>query len=149
MHRSNAPTPLAGHLERLLSKQARARMQQIRSLQHSLDSLLPPALRPHCQAAGIDGNELVLVVDGGAAATQLRYQQQQIIKQVNADLGLTLRRMRLRIAPPRAPRPRTAPAPRRLSSAAARALNEAARSMPDRALAEILERLARKGAQQQ
>jgi len=124
-------------------------MQQIRLIGHSLDSLLPPRLRAHCAPAGIEGNELVLIADSGTWATQLRYQQQQILKQLNADLGLNLRRLRVRIAPRASTRERRQVPPRQISPGAARTLKEAARSMPDRALGEILLRLARKGEQQQ
>jgi len=117
-------------------------------LNFSLRSLLPAPLGEHCWAAAIRDQELILVTDASTWASQLRYLQREIIKQLNAEYGaeygLALKKCRVRIDAPRVVRE---PARRRLalSPESARTLQRAAEATTDPELRAALQKLARRG----
>lgn len=129
---------------RYMPRQWLDRVREIRHLDHSLKFLLPEPLRDHCWPAGISGRQLTLVTDSSTWATQLRYQQQQILKQINSDLGLKLNKLRVRISTRRIYHKKQWP-PRRLSTHNAEMIRAGARSIPDPEVREALLRLANKG----
>ena len=51
------------------------RVSGIQQLDQALKFILHDPLRQHCWAAGTENNQLVILVDSGAWATQLIYQQ--------------------------------------------------------------------------
>jgi hypothetical protein len=120
------------------------RMEQVRQLEHCIRFFLPEPLKSHCWPSGIQGKELVLITDNSTWATQLRYQQHQILKQVNSDLNLDLKKLRVRISSRNIKIRKTLP-PRKMSQKSAELIMQGARSVSDRALREALLRLAEKG----
>jgi hypothetical protein len=139
MNRTRPRTP--NRASQFLQPQWTERVQQLRLLDHSLKFYLPEPLKSHCWPAGITGNQLNLVTDSSTWATQLRYQQQQILKQINTDLGLKLIKMRVRISARQVYRKKVWPA-RTLSQKSADLIKQGAMSVPDPDLKEALLRLA-------
>jgi hypothetical protein len=141
MNRSRPRIP--NRASQYLQPQWTERVQQLRLLDHSLKYYLPEPLRSHCWPAGITGNQLSLVTDSSTWATQLRYQQQQILKQINTDLGLKLIKMRIRISARQTYKRKVWP-PRNLSQKSADSIKQGAISVPDPDLRAALLRLADK-----
>lgn len=116
----------------------------LEKLNFSLQALLPSPLNAHCWTASVREQELTLVTDGSTWASQLRYLQREILKQLNAEYRLELKKCRIRIDAPRVVRE---PARRRLelSADSAETLERAANAMPDPELRTALQKLARRG----
>jgi predicted nucleic acid-binding Zn ribbon protein len=131
-----------------LPRQWADQVQQLRLLDHSLKFSLPEPLRSHCWPSGIHGNQLTLVTDSSTWATQLRYQQQQILKQINSDLGLSLIKLRVRISSRQVYRKKTWPA-RKLTQKSADMIRQGALSVPDPDLRAALLKLAETGYSRQ
>ena len=131
-------------LDRLLAPGLVEAARLLEKLNFSLRALLPQPMAEHCWAAAIRGQELVLVTDAGTFASQLRYMQHEIIKQLNAEHRLELKRCRIRISAPRRERE---PQRRRLSlsSESAETLARSAESFSDPELKAALLKLARRG----
>ena len=70
-------------------------------LSASIRSRLAPYLAPHCWVADIATNQLTIITNRAERATLLRYQQHEILKQLNeefsAELGRPLYRLRVRL----------------------------------------------------
>ena len=77
------------------------RTQNIQSLTASLRSRLSSELRHHCWVVDVIGNTLVLITDNAERATILRYQQHELVKQINEEFGHKLaapvRRIKIKI----------------------------------------------------
>jgi len=74
----------------LLESNLLNRSKIIQSLTFSLRSRLPSDMQQHCWAIEINNNTLVLVTDSAERATILRYQQHELLKQINEDFRHTL-----------------------------------------------------------
>jgi hypothetical protein len=146
MSRTKSSSP--NRASRFLPRQWAERLQELRLLDHSLKYYLPEPLRSHCWPAGITGNQLTLVTDSSTWATQLRYQQQQLLKQVNTDLGLKLIKLRVRISSRQIYRRKVWPA-RHMTQKSADLIKQGAMSVPDPDLRAALLRLAEKGYRRQ
>jgi hypothetical protein len=57
----------------------------------SLKMLLPEDLASHCWVAGIDNRTLTIVTDDPSRASIIRFQQREILKQLNQELSLTVK----------------------------------------------------------
>ncbi len=57
----------------------------------SLKMLLPEDLASHCWVAGIDDRTLTIVTDDPNRASIIRFQQREILKQLNQELSLTVK----------------------------------------------------------
>ena len=66
------------------------RTQNIQSLTTSLHSRLSAELRQHCWVVDIMGNTIVIITDNAERATILRYQQHELVKQINEEFSSTL-----------------------------------------------------------
>lgn len=132
--------PADHHLASRLLDQARL----LQAMTFSLRQYLAAPLAQHCWVAAPRDRILVLVTDGPVWATQLRYQQREILKVLNTEFRLQLNRVRIRIGPPPTPDPAARPGPR-LSAEAARVLESAAASIEDPGLSAAMRRLARHG----
>ena len=64
--------------------------QFITSLTTSVRSRLSSELREYCWVVDIIGNSLVIVTDSPEHATVLRYQQHELLKQINEEFTSTL-----------------------------------------------------------
>lgn len=114
----------------------------------SLRMQLPATLASHCWVASIDNRTLTIITDDAGHASLLRFQQYEILKQLNQELGLAVReylnRLKIKIrkttGEPKSPRPATP-----LSADSARHISACAKHVQDRELKEALRRLARQG----
>ena len=73
----------------------------ITSLTTSVRSRLSPELRDHCWVVDIIDNSLIVVTDQPERATVLRYQQHELLKQINEEftssLSVPVRRIKIKI----------------------------------------------------
>ncbi len=85
----------------LIDAKLLSRTKNIQSLTNSLHSRLSSELRQHCWAIDIIGNTLILITDSPERATIIRYQQHELLKQVNEEftesLEAPVRRMRVKV----------------------------------------------------
>lgn len=114
----------------------------------SLRMQLPATLASHCWVAGIDNRTLTIITDDPGHASLLRFQQYEILKQLNQELGLAVReylnRLKIKIRKTTsAPKLPTPAAP--LSERSARHIDECAEHVQDHELKEALHRLAQQG----
>ena len=114
----------------------------------SLRMQLPATLASHCWVASIDNRTLTIITDDPGHASLLRFQQYEILKQLNQELGLAVReylnRLKIKIrkttGEPKPPRSATP-----LSADNARHINACAEHVQDRGLKKALRRLAKQG----
>ena len=66
------------------------RVKNIQSLTASVHSRLSLKLREHCWVIGIISNNLLIISDNAESASCLRYQQHELLKQVNEEFANTL-----------------------------------------------------------
>lgn len=109
----------------------------------ALGECLPPPLAAHCVVANIEGDTVVVLADGAAWASTVRFLAPSIAGRLAAFLGRSTPprvAVIVRPAPPRtaAPSGRTP----RISIEGAARLTEAARATPEGPLRTALERLA-------
>ncbi|MAL99895.1 DUF721 domain-containing protein [Hydrocarboniclastica marina] len=104
---------------------------------------LPEQFRKKCRFGGFSNGELTLVVAHSALATQLRYQQYDILQAIRQDERFkNAWRIRTRVAPPHFLPPRQR-VKRALSKKNARLLEEEAGHTKDEGLRDVLLKLAR------
>ncbi len=112
----------------------------------SLRMHLSPELACHCWVASIQDRTLTIVTNDPNRASLIRFQQREILKQLNQELSLTvkeyLNRIKIRIdivasgiEPPTKPIA--------LSKSSARYLNECANTIKDKDLQKALAKLAK------
>ena len=77
------------------------RAQSVQSLSTSLRSRLSYELKLHCWVVEVIGNTLVIVTDNAERASILRYQQHELIKQINEEfsqqLAVPVRRLKIKV----------------------------------------------------
>jgi len=76
----------------LIEEKIYTRAQNIQSLSLSVRSRLSSDLKQHCWVVEVIDNTLILVTDSAERATILRYQQHELLKQINEDFSRTLAR---------------------------------------------------------
>ena len=78
-----------------------AKVKNIQSLTASVHSRLSLKLREHCQVIGIIDNTLLIIADNAESASCLRYQQHELLKQVNEEFAGTvsapLKRLKIKV----------------------------------------------------
>ena len=74
----------------LIDKKYLQRAKNIQSLTTSIHSRLPSKLHRHCWLVSLDNNALNIVTDSPERAATIRYQQHEIVKQVNEEFAATL-----------------------------------------------------------
>ena len=126
-------------------KQLTDKANQLRDLNASLMSCVPPSLAEHVRLATVRDGCLVLQAEGSTWAAQLRFKTPEILEKLRAHPEFReVRSVRIRNVVE--PRPKTvAPERRHMSQAAAAALRQEAQCTPDVKLRAALERLARHG----
>lgn len=127
-------------------KQLTMRAARMARLEAALHGMLPAPLRDHVRLGAIEQGCLVLVADGAAWATRLRYLTPQILAHLPPEPEMAdVRSVRVRL---RGGELESAPPPTeraRMSRAAARSIAAQAQSTSDTRLRAALERLARRG----
>lgn len=118
------------------------RAEQHRSLEDSVQALLPEKLTGKCRLGGIQNGELTLIVPDATLASQLRFQQRALLPALRQEplLG-KLWRIRVRVSPP-VFRPATPVPERHLSNENARLLEQEAGHTNDQSLKKVLLKLA-------
>lgn len=85
----------------LISTKFVDRTKIIQFLTTSIHSRLPLDLRQHCWVVDIIGNNLLIITDKAERATTLRYQQHELLKQVNEEFSTNLaapvRRLKVKV----------------------------------------------------
>ncbi|TVP54778.1 MAG: DUF721 domain-containing protein, partial [Halomonadaceae bacterium] len=77
------------------------RAEQHRSLEDSVQALLPEKLVGKCRLGGIQNGELTLIVPNATLASQVRFQQRALLPALRQEAMLTqLWRIRVRVSPP-------------------------------------------------
>lgn len=121
------------------------RVTFLQEIYTALAPTLPESSAGHVGIADYHDGELLIIVDNGAWATRLRYQQEQMRRMLAQKMRLDLDRIEIRVRPAVN---YTQPAPqikRELSATARRQLGETARYIDDANLAAALTRLSRCG----
>lgn len=132
----------AGPLQPLMQKAFR-----LTQLDKRVRGLLPASLKNHCRVANVRDTALVLLADGAAWATRLRYLAPELCRRLQASELPRLTRIEVRIAPPETPASPPKPARcLRLNAEAAATIMAAAEATEDPRLKAALRRLARHGS---
>lgn len=106
-------------------------------------AILPAQFRDKCRYGGFNEGEITLIVPHSALATQLRYQQYDILQALRKEDGFGKAwRIKTRVAPPHFQR-KSEPVKRSISNKNARLLEEEAGHTKDEGLKRILLKLAR------
>jgi hypothetical protein len=132
---------LSTHISKDLQKKAKL----LHRLTLSIRMQLSADLANHCWVANINDRTLTIITDDPSRASLIRFQQREILKQLNQELSLTvkeyLNRIKIRISnvvngvePPTKPLP--------LSRPSAQIINECANGIEDESLKKALQRLA-------
>ncbi|MCJ8169858.1 DUF721 domain-containing protein [Atopomonas sediminilitoris] len=115
---------------------------QVEHYQARLEQCLQPAARPFCHVGNLHNGRLLIVVDNSHWATRLRFQEQRLLRQLQATKEFaTLTKILIKVHPRSAQVARVSHSARR-TPAAAEALHEAADVISDPKLKAALERLA-------
>ncbi|MEJ2060766.1 MAG: DUF721 domain-containing protein [Gammaproteobacteria bacterium] len=86
-------------IKELLPPHLRHRIETLSLLDFTLHAYLGRTLAAHCRILSIQESQLILGADSAAWATQLRYQQHEILKVLNSEHSLGLRKLRVRVLP--------------------------------------------------
>jgi len=117
-----------------------AHARVLNHLDHILESILDPALSPHCQVADFRHHCLTLVCSNATFATRLRMISQQLLESFREEGEFGIERIELRIAPVNRPQPEVRKQ-RTLSSAAVQALGRFATDSGDADIQAIFDRI--------
>ncbi|MCL7461532.1 DciA family protein [Pseudomonas sp. NW5] len=119
--------------------------RRLEQLQQCLEQQLQPAARAHCKVASWRDGVLLLIITSSEWATRLRYQQQRLLRLLQACPEFAgLQRILMRVRPAYTPQAGNRPPPR-LSGEAAQTLRSTATGISDPRLRAALERLASHG----
>ena len=130
--------PLAYYIDDDLKKQSRDQ----HFFNTVLSRILPPPLNRHVWASGYEKGILRLLTDGPAWATRLRYQQHELLKQLNSDPAVKLNKILITVSNRPSPVLQQKPERRGLSASARTSLQKAASTVSDPELRQIFERLS-------
>jgi len=133
--------PFAFYIDEKLKKQA-GKQRFINTILHQI---LPQPLNQHVWAAKLENGVLKLLTDSPAWATQIRYQQHELIKQLNCDPALKLDSIEISIAQTADRSQSTTPQQRsRLTATAKQAIRSATATLTDPEIRAIFERISRR-----
>jgi len=113
----------------------------------SLRMHLPSELASHCWVGGVADRTLTIVTDDPSRASLVRFQQREILKQLNQELSLTvkeyLNRIKIKISVIASGSEALTKAPF-LSSSSAQHIKECANDIKDLELRQALQKLAKR-----
>lgn len=130
-------------LRHYISPELQERAKDNHLLSTLLRQHLPDPLREHVWVAGVDDHCLHLITDSPMWATQLRYQQRELLKHIQYNPALKLSKISITVSPMAAP-----PHPQRkaqrltLTPATRAAIRAAAATISDEETRAIFERIA-------
>ena len=85
----------------LINEKYLQRVKNVQSLTASFHSRLPSNLHHHCWLVSLENNTLHIVTDSPERAAIIRYQQHEIIKQINEEfsssLSTTIKKLKIKI----------------------------------------------------
>ena len=117
---------------------------ELQKIGQAIKVSLPLDCHSHLDVVGIRENELILLTDSPVWQTRLRMFSQTILEALHQHAGITLTRIKIRLAPPtRAIEPYTPPK-RTLSNESALVIDQTANCISDPALREAMLRLSKK-----
>ena len=121
-------------------------LKELQQLSGLFSQNLEPSLAQHCQVSRIDKGCLIVMVDNGHWATQLRFQIPQLLAKLRASPSLQdLKGIICKVRPEYAPHPQNRKKPRKtasISEKTAENILTTAQSIQDHTLREILEKIA-------
>ena len=117
-----------------------AHARVLNRLDHTLTSILDPALSPHCQVAEYRNHCLILVCSNATFATRIRMISQQLLESFWEEGEPGMERIEIRIAPVNRPEPEVRKQ-RTLSSAAIQALGRFAADSGDADIQAIFDKI--------
>ncbi len=117
-----------------------AHVRVLNRLDQKLESILDPALSPHCQVAEFRDQCLILVCSNATFATRINMISQQLLDTFREEGEIGIERMEIRIAPVNRPQPAVRKQ-RSLSSAAVQALGRFASDSGDAEIQAIFEKI--------
>ena len=117
-----------------------AHARVLNRLDQKLESILDPALSPHCQVAEFRDQCLILVCSNATFATRIKMISQQLLDTFREEGEFGIERMEIRIAPVNRPQP-VVRKQRSLSSAAVQALGRFASDSGDAEIQAIFEKI--------
>ena len=88
-------------INQLLDKQITKKAQFLHLVTLSLRSRLPTPSAEHCWAGGIRDNTLVVITDSANWVVPIRYQQFELLKQINSDFQKDLKRLKIKVSNPK------------------------------------------------
>lgn len=119
-----------------------AQAKVLRRLQKTLQTILPPQLREHCQVAALEQGVLTLHTDSPAWAARLRFMTADLLQIVQRDSAAgAIKTIRVKARPPEANPQPAKPGPA-MSSQTAGFLRDIADSLEDEELRASLLRLS-------
>ncbi len=83
--------PMQKKISSYISLDLQKKAKLLHRLTLSLKMQLPEDLASHCWVAGIDNRTLTIVTDDPSRASIIRFQQREILKQLNQELSLTVK----------------------------------------------------------
>ncbi|MFO7954031.1 DciA family protein [Thioalkalivibrio sp.] len=134
-------------ITRFIARDWSAHSSRDRGVERALEALAGDALQAGRLAFTLRENTLVAICADRGLATELRFQQRELLKTLGAAGFEGVEQMRIRLAStPRAPEPAAQRERREIPDEARRILSDTATSIQDPGLARALERLARAAA---
>jgi len=116
---------------------------KLAGLQQLWLGVVPPPLRPYTCAGGLQHRRITVFADNGAVASKLKLLAPSLLKNLQIK-GVEVTSIRVEVQVQSRPRANAGPA-RHLSRQACATLDELAQKLPDSALRESLQRLAKRG----
>jgi hypothetical protein len=117
---------------------------ELQKIGQAIKASLPLDCHTHLDVIGIRENELILLTDSPVWQTRLRMFSQTILEALHQHAGITLTRVKIKLAPPTRVIAPDVPPKRTLSKDSARVINQTAGCISDPALREAMLRLSKK-----
>lgn len=127
-----------------ISKDVKKHTREQQFFNTVLSSILPSPLNQHVWAAGQQAGVLKILTDSPAWATQLRYQEHEILKQLNCDPAVRLKKIRISVSNKPAPRTTEKPQNKTLSTTSSKSILAAASTITDPEIRKIFETIAKR-----
>lgn len=134
-------------INRYLDKDLIRQAQFLHVLTESLRSRLPITVGAHCWAGGIRDNTLVVITDSANWTIPIRYQQYELLKQINSEFQKNLKRVKIKVVNIAYQREKPANRPS-ISVQSAQHLASIASTMQDSGLKSALLRLSKRSKPQ-
>lgn len=130
-------------LKHYIDSELKEKVQASYLINTVLKRLLPSPLNQHVWVIGIERNCLQLMTDGAAWATRLRYQQRELLKQINSDPALNLTAIAITVSNQASRASKHRQRQRNtLTASAKKAIRNAALTVTDTEIRTILEKIA-------